>query len=91
MTAKSTKKLWFKAKSFGWGWYPASVEGWVIILAFVGYILFVATQYSPTGSIRDVWFVAQLAIAIAVLIIICYQTGEKPDWRWNGKPLRNKK
>ena len=22
------QKLWFKAKLYGWGWYPCSWEGW---------------------------------------------------------------
>ena len=29
---KPEKKLWFRAKCYGWGWYPCSWEGWLVIL-----------------------------------------------------------
>src|SRR5215472_16377344 len=27
--------LWFRAKSYGWGWTPASVEGWLVLGLFM--------------------------------------------------------
>ena len=28
-------KLWFRAKNYGWGWYPCSWEGWTVLLIWV--------------------------------------------------------
>jgi hypothetical protein len=28
-------RLWFRARSYGWGWTPATVEGWLVMLAFL--------------------------------------------------------
>ena len=28
-------RLWFRAKRYGWGWTPASVEGWLVMAAFM--------------------------------------------------------
>ena len=33
-------KFWFKRKKYGWGWRPASYEGWAVTLAVFGYIVF---------------------------------------------------
>ena len=29
------KKVWFKAKEYGWGWYPSSWQGWIILLIYL--------------------------------------------------------
>ena len=26
---------WFRARTYGWGWTPASIEGWLVLLGFV--------------------------------------------------------
>jgi len=36
--------LWFKARAFGWGWTPVSVEGRLVVLVFVSALL-VSTLY----------------------------------------------
>jgi len=35
-------KDWFRRKSFGWGWVPISVEGWIVtgILLVISYYLY---------------------------------------------------
>jgi hypothetical protein len=82
------KKLWFKAKNFGWGWYPVSWEGWVIILLYcAGLTQFIMQANSTAHSGSD--FLINLSIPFIVntifLLIICYARGEKPEWRWGGK------
>jgi len=32
-------KLWFKARSYGWGWPPISVERWIVVFVFLVLIL----------------------------------------------------
>ena len=29
------KQLWFKAKTYGYGWYPVTWQGWLVILIYV--------------------------------------------------------
>lgn len=79
------KKLWFKAKRYGYGWYPSSWEGWLCIIVYV--VLMTKTAVvidSHSHSVSDtligvvpLWLVYTFA-----LILICYRTGEKPRWRW---------
>ena len=79
------KKIWFKRKSFGWGWQPSSWQGWgVLTLYLLGILsdaLFEKSHLSQ--DIGDVLqFLVHVFVLTAFLIIICYKTGEKPEWRW---------
>ena len=77
-------KYWFPAKRYGWGWGPPRTwQGWLVLVAFfallaVGAIVFLPQQ--ETGG-----FLAYTAVLVALLIAICYVTGEPPRWRWGGK------
>jgi hypothetical protein len=75
-------KLWFKRKSYGWGWVPYSIEGWLITIGFVIAILYISIKYAETNPAL---FIAYLISLIAVLIFISYKKGEKPRWRWGNK------
>jgi len=78
------KKLWFKSKTYGYGWTPVAWQGWVITAVFTVLILAIAFRLDETASFQDV--LLQVIIPIAILTagvsFICYKTGEKPKWRW---------
>ncbi len=78
------KKLWFKAKRYGWGWYPSSWEGWVIMGFFIYAILKGTWSLEPSDSVgNDLITLAFRVIPPTIfLLIICYAKGEKPRWRW---------
>lgn len=80
--------LWFRAKSYGWGWYPATWQGWGVLVMYIFSVIDRAVRLSmyPQTTI-DVWteFVLQVYILTVFLIIICYATGEKPGWRWGNR------
>lgn len=70
------KNYWFKGKRYGWGWYPASKEGWLVLFVFVVLEMLLAFYTSVTV------FIIGTIILLPGLIYICYKTGEKPRWRW---------
>lgn len=75
-------KLWFKAKSFGWGWTPCSIEGWLVVIGFIiGLILISFTL--KEGNVTS--YLLGLITLIVLMIIIGYKKGEKPRWRWGNK------
>lgn len=38
---------WFRPKRIGWGWSPASIEGWIVTLAAIGAIVALAHHAAP--------------------------------------------
>lgn len=81
------KKLWFVTKRYGWGWTPATWEGWLVLVVFVAAMVANALRLGgaaqpPVAPAFPVEFVVETAILVAVLIGICYAKGEKPRWRW---------
>ncbi|HEY0980226.1 MAG TPA: HAD-IIB family hydrolase [Candidatus Paceibacterota bacterium] len=78
------KKLWFKRKAYGWGWYPAAWQGWLVLAVYVAVMAFFASTVDNASPDREVFFMLVLPFLIltTALIRICYATGEKPRWQW---------
>jgi hypothetical protein len=85
---ETTPKVWFRAKRYGYGWYPASFEGWVVMLVWfmINVKYFITTDtLSHSGSDTLIGFAPTFIITTIILLIICYKKGEKLGWRW-GEP-----
>lgn len=82
------KKLWFRRKSYGWGWTPCSWQGWVVLAAYLLVIMLFSYYTSgdmyPDGNLL-VRFIFPFGVLTAILIFICYKKGEKPAWQWGEK------
>lgn len=85
-------KYWFRAKLYGWGWTPGRWQGWVVILAFIGFVVWsglgLASKNKPSAG-QLTWYFVKIALAVLVIMVICYKTGEKPRWQW-GAPKDKK-
>jgi uncharacterized membrane protein YidH (DUF202 family) len=82
------KKLWFRAKDYGWGWQPCTWQGWLLIIAYmVGMVVIAFRIDTGAHSASDalINFIPQSIILTAILIWIAAATGERPEWRWAGK------
>lgn len=87
----SPKRYWFTTKRYGWGWVPATWEGW-LIMAFFLLMLIPAVDsiievdkasHSASDTLYAAFFyITFMIVDIAVLLLVCYKTGEKPRWRW---------
>mgnify|MGYP001582538492 CR=1 FL=1 len=88
---KNEKKIWFRNKNYGWGWYPSSKEGWVVLGIFIALMLIWASQVEYATPAQLPWYWLALAVLLGVLFGVCFHFGEKPEWRWGGKPLLTKK
>ena len=87
---KKSKNYWFKAKNYGWGWYPASWQGWVVLAGFVlASVIVFADIDSNSHSVSDTLlnFLPRVLLLLIILVLICFVTGEKPEWRWGGKKI----
>lgn len=82
------KKLWFKAKTYGWGWTPVTWQGWLVVAL---YLVCVAYYAKDIGGLemdtvnRFANFFIGLCGLTVLLIWICYKKGEKPRWSWGKK------
>lgn len=83
---------WFKRKAFGWGWVPATREGWLIMLFYVIALVLLAINIDETATAKE-WilpfFLPYILLTLA-LVIIVYRNGEKPKWMW-GIPRNEQK
>ncbi len=68
--------MWFRQRSYGWGWFPIKIEGWISVILFVIGIIYFSTRN-----------VLGIFVLIAMLILLGYLKGPKPRWSWG----RNKK
>jgi hypothetical protein len=88
------KRLWFRAKDYGWGWTPATWEGWAVTAAWLAFLILIVKD---TGSYEEDGVAVLLRVilptwaSIVALLLVCWKTGEKPEWRWGGKPVRKPK
>lgn len=82
------ERHWFKAKRYGYGWYPATWEGWVVmavwLVAFVRLAILFVHQMRMTGDIQNLyWYLPLVFLVTGVLIWIAWLTGEPAKWRWD--------
>ncbi len=87
----SPKKYWFVAKTYGWGWTPATWQGWTILAIFVVLIVLNFLRIdAASDSINNTLlaFVPETIALIAVLVLICWKTGEKPRWNAGMPPKK---
>ena len=86
------KELWFRRKTYGWGWTPIVWKGWAVVAGWlVVNMLSIALLFSrqpKSYSLPSVRIVIFLMIVIATSFIvlgISYAKGELPRWQW-GNP-----
>jgi len=89
---ENSPKKWFKAKSYGYGWTPASPEGWWVLLLYICSNITVffaidANSYSISDTL--IAFAPVFLAQTFLLYVICVWKGEKPKWRWSGKKLNS--
>jgi hypothetical protein len=80
---------WFKRKIFGWGWTPASWQGWVVITIFALALLWVGLGVAgisePTrNDLID--FFTRVVVLLVLVILISKKKGQKPHWKWGFTP-----
>lgn len=74
---------WFKRRRYGWGWTPATWQGWSLTLAMVVLIVLpaiLAGQYGSRG--HSVAYIVYVIVVIVVFIVIVEAKSPAPRWRW---------
>ena len=85
------KKYWFVAKTYGWGWTPATWQGWVIVLMYLilmyggawGIFHFVSEEKQLRA------FLPFVGVISSILLYLSYKKGERPRWQWGNRTKKN--
>lgn len=77
------RPLWFKAKRYGYGWYPSTWQGWLVM--FIWLLFFIGAYVRWNVETQTAWFLADVTASTSALIVVAALTGEKAKWRWGGK------
>jgi hypothetical protein len=75
---------WFKRKLYGWGWTPATWQGWAITLAYIVFVVLLALTLDEKSPDREIMFTFLLPVTLLTIMFIriAYKKGEKPKWTW---------
>lgn len=85
---------WFKRKRYGYGWVPATWQGWLVIVMYSILVLLGAlflTRENASEGDNILVFATSFVVATGTLLVITHYTGPKPKWRWGKKPTDNPK
>ncbi len=87
-------KIWFKAKRYGYGWYPASWEGWLILAVFF-VLMFIPVPIIASLTNSDAEFtlvyIPVVIVVSGLLVLVAYLKGEPAKWRWGDSKETPKK
>jgi len=74
------KGYWFKRKLYGWGWTPATKEGWFLMAFYVFSILYIAFTEAVVETL-----LLEVSVVTALFIFVVFLKGESPKWQWGKK------
>ena len=83
------EKSWFKAKKFGWGWYPITWQGFLLTMVFAALYVLGIGAYSRILSenqnsilIATIILILYFILITKLMFIIYTKKGEKAKWNW---------
>lgn len=78
------KRPWFKNKTYGYGWFPATWQGWLTLAIYLVLISVISLSIKDTEQM-PLYFLPEVLFLTILLLLIAYLTGEKPRWRWGNQ------
>ena len=82
------KHYWFKRKIWGWGWVPATWQGWFATALYIGLVSLLALMRekvipgNPDSGSNFLVSGLPFIVLTILFIFIAYTKGEKPKWQW---------
>ena len=78
------RRYWFPAKTRGWGWGPpCRWQGWVVVAVYALAMAACAIGLLPHRGPMS--FLAASVALSALMVAVCWITGEPPRWRWGAR------
>jgi hypothetical protein len=83
MQNKKEKTIWFRRKTYGWGWTPNTWQGWLVtILYSLGIFAIFFTQLGDYTEAVPLDRLSAFAGITFLLLAIVWRTGEAPKFGW---------
>lgn len=78
------KTIWFKRKTYGWGWTPVTWQGWALTAGYALALIACGSTLDEGSSRKEfaLAFVLPVAILTTAFMRIAYKRGESPRWQW---------
>ena len=67
---------WFARKTIGWGWVPASWQGWLLTAAYVALVYLLARVFPPSAHRVD-FFVCLILATLLLLAVAVLKSGPR--------------
>ncbi len=77
---------WFKARKYGYGWTPVTLEGWVTVVIYIVVSIYAFVEVHkdyPTLKQNIIAAIPTFAFVTLILLLILYKKGEPLKWPWN--------
>ena len=84
---RESKDYWFKRRRYGWGFFPVTLQGWLVILVFL--IIAVVDGLMTRGGDQDTRFFIIFVTDLVLLFITLFSKSPSPHWRWGKKDTDN--
>jgi len=83
-------KYWFKPKNYGYGVYPATIEGWLLTFLYLFFIFLMGYYFI---EVDKKWFSFFFYIIIfSTIFVYTSRKKTKEEWKWRwGKSSEHKK
>ena len=79
---------WFKRKVWGWGWVPATWQGWFVTFIYIAIVFLLVLSReetipgNPDSGSNFLVLGLPIILLTALFLFITYKKGEKPKWQW---------
>jgi uncharacterized membrane protein YdjX (TVP38/TMEM64 family) len=91
---KSKKDIWFKRKTYGYGWYPVKWQGWALIALYIviNIVVIIGLENILKNNEKSFLILSTILMitTTTILILVSYKKGEKPRWQWGEKDNKDK-
>lgn len=83
--------LWFRRKTYGWGWTPITWQGWGVTALFLAIpvcVKLLTRSLELTKNEQNFFVLATLPLVVVGLVLVCLRYGERPRWQWGIKTTK---
>lgn len=83
--SKDKTKYWFVRKQYGWGWTPASWQGWAVLGIYTGALISLFARLGETDSqdqIVSEFILPALGVTVILGIVTMIKGEMPPRWQW---------